>query len=476
MRTEWAVSVFAILLSHMIAGGEAAGEEAAESSERDEEAFAEAQRLFQQGLRLFEVEDWEAAIERFDESLRLLPTAVARFNRAVCLERLGRTIEAVAALREYLERHATEVSEDRHAAVEEEIDRLEGLLARIVVRVDRPESAEVVLDGDIVVRTPLATPLVVNAGSHTVEIRAAGFDPLRRELSLAPGGETEIVVELHPEGSAGSVLIEVAVPGATVTIDGEIVGETPLADPLVTPPGHHIVEATRPGYEQARTEIDVEDRGVVRLELQLTPLSNLPAELSGALDLSVSEDGATVAIDGQLFQEGPLPVGRHRVDVSRDGFEPWSQEVEVATGAPTPVEVELVPTATFREHHESRARRFRIAAYVTGGLGIAALATTLGLFVWNGNRYDDWGAENLRIENGEYTGDAHNRAVQENNELGDSIDTIKIVSWVFLGTGVAALATAFGLFFGGPRPNRYRAVSFLPGPGGFAFTVRWGTM
>lgn len=169
-------------------------------------------------------------------------------------------------------------------------------------------------------------------------------------------------------------------------------------------------------------------------------------------------------------------MGRHHVEVSRDGFERWSQEVEVANGIPTPVEVDLTPTAVFRDQYESRARRFRIAAYVTGGLGIAALATTMGLFIWNGGRYDDWEAENSRIENGEYTGDAHNRAVQENNELGGSIDTIKIISWVFLGTGVATLATAFGLFFGGPRPNRYRAVSLVPLPGGLAFTARWMSM
>lgn len=476
MRTWWVVPILAVLLPSLMAEDEASGEEATAASEHDEEAFNEAQRLFQQGLRLFEVEDWEEAIERFDESLRHLPTAVARFNRAVCLERLGRTIESIAALREYVEFHGTELTADRRASVEQELGRLEGLVATIIVRVERPESAEVVLDGDHVVRTPLVDPLVVNAGVHTIEIRAAGFDPLRRELSLSPGGETEIVVELHPEGSAGSILIEVAVPGATVTIDGEVAGETPLNDPIVTPPGHHVVEVTRPGYEPARTEIELEDRGVARVDLQLTPQSNLPPELSGILALNVSEDGATVLVDGRPFQEGRLPVGRHRLEVTRDGFEPWSEEVEVASGGSTPIEVDLMPTAGFREQYESRARRFRIAAYVTGGLGIAALATTLGLFVWNGSRYDDWEAENQRIENGEYTGDAHNRAVQENNVLGDSIDTIRIVSWVFLGTGVAALATAFGLFFGGPRPNRYRAVSLLPLPGGLAFTVRWTSL
>jgi hypothetical protein len=315
---------------------------------------------------------------------------------------------------------------------------------------------------------------MVNAGEHTVEIRAEGFDPLRRELNLEPGATTEIVVELHPEGSAGSIIVEVAVPGATITVDGEPAGETPLADPIVARPGRHVVEVVRPGYEPVRREIDLEDRGVARLELQLQPLTELPAELSGSLALDVSEENASIVVDGESFSGGEIPIGRHRVEVSRDGFEPWSQEVEVTSGSPTQVRVDLAPTASFREQYRSRARRFRIAAYAIGGVSIAALAASVGLFVWNGSRYDEWEAENARIEAGEYTGEAHNRAVRENNDLGDSIDSVRIVSWVLLGTGLATLGAAFGLFFGGPRPNRYRAVSLAPGPGGFSLT--WMTL
>jgi hypothetical protein len=71
---------------------------------------------------------------------------------------------------------------------------------------------------------------------------------------------------------------------------------------------------------------------------------------SGSLVLLVQPVGAEVVIDGERRQ-GPssderlvVPVseGRHRVEVRKDGYLPFSNDVEVAAGASVLVNVTLV--------------------------------------------------------------------------------------------------------------------------------------
>lgn len=437
-------------------------------------AFDEATSQHLQGLALADTESWEEALSHFDEALRLYPMSQSLLNRAVCLDRLGRHPTALAAFREYLERYGTEVGEDRRAAVEAAIRRLEGLVLQVRVRVQRPESAEVFLDGVAVGRTPLAGPLAVEPGPHTIEVRAEGFETEQYEISPEGEREVEVLVVLNPTGEVGTILIGVGVPGATVSLDGDVVGETPMDDPLIVRAGRHVVEVARHGYESARVEVALANGEVERIDLRLSQLASLPDELSGTLDVQVDEEDATVLVDGQALPlEGTLPVGPHRVEVRRDGFETWSALVEVTATGPTRVAVTLTPTADFWTRYESRARAFRRAAYATGGIGIALLGTALGLTIWNMARFQDWQEEDDDLREGHLSEDERAPLRLAHNEQGSSINAVNVADWVLLGTGVAAVAVAVGLFFGGPRPNRYPAVSLLPGPRGLALALAW---
>ena len=76
-------------------------------------------------------------------------------------------------------------------------------------------------------------------------------------------------------------------------------------------------------------------------------LSRAIAPFTAAQILSVSEDGADIAIDGQPVGRSPLPgpvvldLGTRRVQVTKEGFRPRSLEMPVGGSAPTTVAVRL---------------------------------------------------------------------------------------------------------------------------------------
>ena len=64
--------------------------------------------------------------------------------------------------------------------------------------------------------------------------------------------------------------------------------------------------------------------------------------------LHVQPREAEVSIDGQRWLtsgagefEVQLPAGRHRIEVTLDGFQRFTSEVDVREGGPTPVNVSL---------------------------------------------------------------------------------------------------------------------------------------
>lgn len=71
----------------------------------------------------------------------------------------------------------------------------------------------------------------------------------------------------------GEIVVLVNVSGATITIDGELAGRTPLDDPVPVAVGHHEVEATSEGYEPARATVAVGSRESASVDLTLTPVA-----------------------------------------------------------------------------------------------------------------------------------------------------------------------------------------------------------
>lgn len=439
-----------------------------------------ARRLFEQGRQLIEREGgaeatvpasaWEAAFELFRQSYTVYPTPFALFNASTCLRVLERLPESAAGFEEYLERFDSELGEETRAMAERELARLRPQVARLIIAVEGAEAPAVTVDGIAVDVEGIARGLPIAPGRHSVEVRAPGYVPARREVTLSASHEHEVLISLQQLTTGlGIIIIEALVPNVSIVIDERQVGTTPLLNhAFVVPAGAHVVEATRVGYQPLRVETTVSVGASRNVSLEPRPLSELDESISGRVNVEVRERDAEVLLDGQSFAGGQLPIGPHRLEVRSEGFEPYTEDIEVTAGDTVTLDLALRPTAAFIER---RRTVFRRAAYITGGASLAFLGTAVGLLIWNGQRLDDYEIERLALMDA--TAPDRSRRMAALNELWSSISTMNVVSWVLLGVGAIPLGVAVALFAAAPRSERARRISIRPQPGGLALALAW---
>jgi len=156
-----------------------------------------------------------------------------------------------------------------------------------------------------------------------------------------------------PAPVLGALHVETQPPGATISVDGQPRGVTPV-DVSELALGHHEVKAELKGYMPVAQAVEL-GADTPRAELKLT-LARAAAAM-GVADILSTPLGATVKVDGAVVGRTPLvdfklKPGPHHVEVARDGYEAWSQTVTAgprklwldaalrptrATPAPTPV-------------------------------------------------------------------------------------------------------------------------------------------
>jgi TonB family protein len=133
--------------------------------------------------------------------------------------------------------------------------------------------------------------------------------------------------------------------GAAVTVDGEPRGASPVevADLAL---GAHDVRVEMRGYTAGAQRV-ILTAEAPQADLNLTLSRSAPP--SGMAELHSSPEGALVSVDGivvgQTPLRQPLKVGNHAVEMTREGFEPWSGRLEVSARGMARVDAVLRPIA-----------------------------------------------------------------------------------------------------------------------------------
>lgn len=207
-----------------------------------------------------------------------------------------------------------------------------GVMLRVV---SMPLDAEVLIDGRIVGRTPLAAP-VLPLGPHELVVRAPGHVPVRRPVQGGPGRAVEIEVTLQKAGpTEGRLTVTTRPTRAALQIDGEPVGQSPLRRHL-TAAGEHTVTAYLPGYDELRKTVVVTGGEELKLELAL---ERAVAD-EGTLTVTSTPAGAK-ALLGKLGI-GTTPIntirfkpGRYILRLVKPGYPPYEVPVAVERGGHT---------------------------------------------------------------------------------------------------------------------------------------------
>lgn len=437
---------------------------------------------FDRGVRLAAEGDPRAAMAEFRAAYEATQSPQVLFNIAGVHEQLNQYVEAEDALERY-QRLARPDAVARHREeIVAALARLHSRIGTLLLRSSPPDVA-CTLDGEAVAPGALSQGARVSVGPHTVRCEAPGYEPATRTVSARGEADTEVQVRLARRRA--TLAVRYPLRGAEVRVDGEVVGSTPLREPLAVAEGRHRVELRHPGYEVVVVEVDALGGGAA---VEATPrwLDPVPREQGAWLTVRTSEPGALSTLDGRRIDAdatAPVPPGFHRLRVELGDFVPVEREVELAVGERRELALRLAPTSGHREQYlrgASARRRLWVGLGVSGlvaaaaggvwfGLTLPALLDANARFDANDAAFRACGVSSCPDGADRYSA-LRDAAANESHGLLPHV----IVGAALLGAGLAALATAAVLAADAPSLDRFeRAPTWHIGLGGAGLSLRF---
>ena len=227
--------------------------------------------------------------------------------------------------------HEFVVTDAQSQTVQAAMDRLPGKLA-LEIHPRGTSTADLtglrVTVDDVAVADGASKPLAVAPGSRRIRISADRHQDYTADLIIEGCGVLQTHrADLLPDWSA--VTVNSTPAGATVSIDGKVMGQTPLRMELAA--GAHALELQLARHRTWRTDLTVQADRPQTLETVLLQ----PAD--GSLTVSSKPSGAAVLAGSQYVGLTPLTIAlapdvTHTLRISKTGYEPTQQQVTLEPG------------------------------------------------------------------------------------------------------------------------------------------------
>ncbi len=177
-------------------------------------------------------------------------------------------------------RRRVSVAGQARASVELNLQPLEGKPAQLEVESPVPD-AQVLVDGELVGRTPLGASLALTPGTREVEVRRPGYTSAKQTVALGPGSTGKLLLEPEPDPAAlaregGSLALMISEPDAVVFVDGEPRGA--YAAPLRLAHGLHRVRVERAEFLPFERNVIVPKGGQTSVVIELEPTPDKRAD------------------------------------------------------------------------------------------------------------------------------------------------------------------------------------------------------
>ena len=211
-----------------------------------------------------------------------------------------------------------------------------------------PTNAKVYVDGTYYGLTPHSIT-GLSTGSHTVLVQKSGYQDWSTTSQVSGGGTTNVYASLSEVQTYGSISVRSTPSGASVYLDGDYQGTTPMTISGVIK-GAHMVELQKAGYYEWNGQVTVVAGQSVTVN---QVLNQIPSPTTGTISVSSTPGGAYVYLDGSY--EGVTPysgsylihnigAGSHTLRLSLAGYQDSTVPVNVQGGGIATVSVPLNPT------------------------------------------------------------------------------------------------------------------------------------
>jgi tetratricopeptide (TPR) repeat protein len=173
----------------------------------NKDAVREAGEHYGRGLSLYSEGDYALAVIEFDRAYTLVSDYRVLYNVGQVRIQLGNYAKARVALERFLKEGGDKVSPDRLHSVEADLKMIAARTATLRIETN-VEGATITVDDEAVGTSPLADPLLLDAGDHRIGVRKAGFNPADARYTLAGGDTSSTRLDLTAETrSAGPRII-----------------------------------------------------------------------------------------------------------------------------------------------------------------------------------------------------------------------------------------------------------------------------
>lgn len=238
---------------------------------KDADARKEAAAHFKRGVAFYKEGNTQAALTEFKSAYELVPSYEVLFNLALCERRLFLYGRAMRTLNQYLMEGGDRIPADRREAVAREVEAIRALTSPVAIIVDGAP-ATVLVDDEVVGKTPFSELLLLGIGKHKVRAEREGCSPDEQVLEVRSGQAHSVQLAPASLTEPVAVTVDCATLGTQLSADGAAPVACPAA--LQLPPGSHEVVASAPGFVSSRTEVLVEPgkpRRVTVAELAVRP-------------------------------------------------------------------------------------------------------------------------------------------------------------------------------------------------------------
>lgn len=325
-RARWVVA--AVAAAAVLGSVDAVWAQPATPSLPPSSATAEdaARAAFVRGLEALQARRFGEAVLNFEEAVRQRPTPLTQYNLGLAYRGTGRYREAIETFGRYLAEPEPGVLPERLAAIRAAIDQMRQSLVRLSITVT-PTEATLRVDGrPVAIEAGIA---MLDPGTHVLELSAPGHQPDSREMSLPPGGQAvlsvnlrPVPVDLVPAAEVGRLAVSVTPENAIVELDGQRIGTGSIVREV--PEGPHLVGVRASGFVTVRREVRVTPGGLARVDVTLSPVRRtgwvLPVVL-GAVGVAVVAVGAVIIANeasGEVIPAAPGNWGANLTEGVRE--------------------------------------------------------------------------------------------------------------------------------------------------------------
>ncbi len=293
------------------------------------------------GDKAARAKDWAAALAQYEAANKAQPSAEALEGVANARYQAKQDAEAYAAYDEYLKTYGAKVAKPKKTAAEARLKELDGRTGTLSVSVSEA-GAQISVDDKPVGTTPLAAPLRLAVGPHRVRIAKDGFTPVDQVPNVVAGVAAKVDVKLEALSSKGKLVVkEKTGRPIRVLVDGVDMGDAPWRGELEA--GQHEVSGRGPAAAAAPEKVTIERAKTHEVEL-------VASSTVAPLKITTSDGKGLVYLDDKLVGEGSfaadVPAGTHKLRVTREGYDPYEEEVVLVEKQPRSVAVTLKLAAT----------------------------------------------------------------------------------------------------------------------------------